>query len=209
MQNLRYAITAAIERGSYSDPRDEVAHARGELAKYVSGLEARRPVPQMNFETSMLTGQYDWLKQEYQSLNLRVAVLETKAATPRRAVAKNQEESSMNRMIKLFQSKANVAYEKYLKCREDASHILKPDRSPEWQSQFTQRAKLTARNELLAGHFAASSHPQGGTQPIARKPLSWNLSNLITTKPLEPFYNDPRRRLATSPTRTRMSLANA
>lgn len=43
MHNLRGAITRAITRGEWSDPRMEVSHARGELAKHISDLEARRP----------------------------------------------------------------------------------------------------------------------------------------------------------------------
>lgn len=40
MQNLREAITGAIKRGEYSDIRNEVSFARGELAAYMSKLEA-------------------------------------------------------------------------------------------------------------------------------------------------------------------------
>lgn len=49
LQNLRESIKAAIQRGCYDDPRHEVAHARGELAKYISNLEGReksvQPLP--------------------------------------------------------------------------------------------------------------------------------------------------------------------
>jgi hypothetical protein len=50
LQNLRFAIMGAIGRGDYNDPRNEVAYARGELAKYMSGLEAKLsppPVPKL------------------------------------------------------------------------------------------------------------------------------------------------------------------
>lgn len=45
MQNLRDAITGAVRRGDYNDPRMEVAHARGEIAQYMSKLETRDDVP--------------------------------------------------------------------------------------------------------------------------------------------------------------------
>lgn len=40
LQNLRIAITAAIARGAWDDPRHELSHARGELAQYISNLES-------------------------------------------------------------------------------------------------------------------------------------------------------------------------
>lgn len=61
MQNLRFAITDAIKRGEYSDPRNTVSYARGELAKYISQLEGSKP---------------DWLLQEHHEVYRRLAALE-------------------------------------------------------------------------------------------------------------------------------------
>jgi hypothetical protein len=44
IQNLRFAITKAIARGDWHDPREEVSFARGELAHYISALENAAPI---------------------------------------------------------------------------------------------------------------------------------------------------------------------
>lgn len=44
MQNLRFAITDALKRGEYNDSRNAVSFARGELAKYISQLEAKSAI---------------------------------------------------------------------------------------------------------------------------------------------------------------------
>lgn len=43
LANLRDAIVGAIARGAYTNERNDVAHARGELAKYMSALEGKQP----------------------------------------------------------------------------------------------------------------------------------------------------------------------
>lgn len=44
MQSLRHAIVAAIGVGDYRAHRQAIAHARGELALYISKLEGNKPV---------------------------------------------------------------------------------------------------------------------------------------------------------------------
>lgn len=82
MQNLRFAIMSAIERGEYSDPRNTVAFARGELAKYISQLEAKTALaasaasmvkPSLGYQLQPMP---DWLFQEHHTMYRRLAALE-------------------------------------------------------------------------------------------------------------------------------------
>jgi len=70
MQNLRVAIQAAIKRGEYSDPRNEVAFARGELAFYISELE--------NTKTIYATKEPLTLERQVRELAVRMKELEVK-----------------------------------------------------------------------------------------------------------------------------------
>jgi hypothetical protein len=70
MQNLRFAIMGAIRQGEYSDPRDEVAFARGELAQYISQLEAKPTAPAVKTAES-------WLIQEHHEMFRRLVTLES------------------------------------------------------------------------------------------------------------------------------------
>jgi hypothetical protein len=49
LQNLRYAATAAIENGFWRYDDNALSKARGELALYMSKLEARRETPTSRF----------------------------------------------------------------------------------------------------------------------------------------------------------------
>ena len=50
----------------------------------------------------------------------------------------------MTRLIKLFQAKANLAYDKYLAERERAAREIKELNGPEWQASIIKAAKLLA-----------------------------------------------------------------
>lgn len=92
MQNLRFAIMGAIARGEYSDPRNEVAFARGELAKHISQLEAKGNVEPCLYARKTVEPP-DWLVQEHMDMYRRLNELEAKlnAPKPKRKVAKKNQ----------------------------------------------------------------------------------------------------------------------
>jgi hypothetical protein len=63
LQALRVAIMDAVKQGSYRAGADAVAHARGELAKYMSDLEAKVSAPPVLISQEPLAPH--WLEHRY------------------------------------------------------------------------------------------------------------------------------------------------
>lgn len=59
----------------------------------------------------------------------------------------------MNRMIRLFQAKSNLAFEKYLKVRREAVDPKEPPvllDSPEWRDRVIEGAKFKLESDIWA-----------------------------------------------------------
>lgn len=104
MQNLRYAIQAAIQRGTWTDPRQEVSHARGELAQYISKLEAKA---EAKAEAESETAWRTTLQQVREALDCRIGDVVARAKHVARAADSHR-----------------IAYEETAKQRNEAQQTV-------------------------------------------------------------------------------------